>query len=191
MKKSLIICFSILAIAALISCGDSTPQPIIAADNINNELLDSDQLKEDAFFLSRYAHALMYDHEMAGIALDRALDDSLKNLAKRIMEESEIQLEKVKEIAAQNGIALPETLGSKALRKIEVLRAIRVNIFDHDYLEWAADHIDDSLVDLNAVTEKSNSYSSILPVAQTITLNMNAYKKIIDILHEETGYHYN
>lgn len=158
-KLNLIVVFS--AFLFLYSCDNNTQtnrqdSEEVAEDRNEERFSDRDNLKDDSEFVVEAASSSMMEVELGQLAVQKASSQEVKNFAQKIVDDHSTANEKLKQIAQQKNIALPNGISNDHRSHIDDLREKSGREFDNEYMDLMVkehkddvDKFEDAVNDLN------------------------------------------
>lgn len=182
MKQIKILGFSLLVMAIGLACGNPA-EPVEEAQEQNEEMLQSSQLKEDAEFFTEFAYHLMMSKEMATIAVSKAKDNRVRKLANDILSDHQKIAARLDSSAQVVGMVLPKTLDEDEMEFISDFKEKEASDFDEDYLEWIISTHEKFEEGAEEVIADTNRTESLMDVARYIKsqqfIHVNAAKELM------------
>lgn len=144
-KLNLIAIFS--ALFLVYSC-DNNPNrqdsAEIAEERNEERLADRDELQDDSDFVVEAASGSMMEVELGQLAAQKASSQEVKNFAQKMVNDHSKANERLRQIAQQKNIALPEGLADEHKKHVDDLREKSGHEFDKDYMDlMVEDHEED------------------------------------------------
>ncbi len=108
----------------------------------------------DKKFLSEAAEGGLAEVELGKLAVQKSSDDKVKQFAQKMVDDHTNANEQLKQVASQDGVAVPDTLDSKHQSRIDKLSKLSGTQFDKAYLK---DQQKDHQTDVREFTEEAQN----------------------------------
>ncbi|MEL6924817.1 MAG: DUF4142 domain-containing protein [Bacteroidota bacterium] len=158
----------LLALCAFVFSCDVESDSVAEAQERNEEILKSEQLEEDAEYLTEFAYDLMLSNNVAKTMDGRTENDSVRNFVTTVLQDNEKIEQAMQRVAKEHNIMLPQKLDTDAMETIHDFQTADVDNIDEKYLEWFVDHTKDAREDINEIIAETNKTESILQLANLI-----------------------
>lgn len=122
------LCFSFAA------CEQKKPDSAEVAEDVNEDKKTGDA-EDDAEHAVKAATGGMFEVEASRIAAEKGTSQSVKDFAKKMIEDHSKANDELKSLAAQKNITLPASLDNEHQEKVTKLSSLTGTEFDEEYMQ--------------------------------------------------------
>jgi len=141
---------------------------------------------DDKAFLKRVAADDMMQVELGKLAAEKASSDAVKQYGRKMADDRQKTHEEVTQLAAKQGVPVPETLDSKHKSKIDKLAKLEGQNFDKAFLKEATHNDGDDIAEFQAEAN-GGSDAAVKSFATRVLPMLQAHVQMAKSLQSANG----
>ncbi|REH00769.1 DUF4142 domain-containing protein [Flavobacterium aquicola] len=131
--------------------------PVEAAEEINDEKIENNEVKDDASFLTEATEINIKEIEIGKLAKQKAASTDIKKYAQMLIDDHTKALEELKAVANENTITLPAAISNEGKEDYDKLNEKSGVEFDKEFIDMMVDGHEKAVDKMTEISQKATN----------------------------------